>query len=297
MTVPVPREAGAIHDIGYRSYDGPRLGAAYAERSLLVSSLRGAFGLGRSTKSKVMPMILTAVMAVPALIIVAVVIIGGADELPLTYPSYAIHLSVVSSVFVAAQSPQSVSRDLRFRVVSLYFSRPLTRRGYVRAKLTAMSGALFVLLGLPLVILYVGALLGSLDFWDNTRGFLQGIVGAAILSVVLASIGLLVAAWTPRRGIGVAAVVAVLAVSGGVSGIVSGIADDQGNHTLAGWGGLIWPYGIVDGVQVWLFDIRTSVVEGPPGDAGGPVFALVAVVLVAICYLLLVRRYRSVSFS
>jgi ABC-2 type transport system permease protein len=293
----VPRETGAIHDIGYRRYDGPRLGAAYAERSLAVSSLRGAYGLGRSTKSKVMPMILAGVMVVPAFIIVAVVIIGGADELPLEYPSYAIRLSVISSVFVASQSPQLVSRDLRFRVVALYFSRPLTRRGYVRAKLGAMSGALFVLFALPLLVLYVGALLGGLDLWDSTKGFVQGIVGAALVSVVLAAVGLLIAAWTPRRGIGVAAVVAVLLVSGGVYGIIAGIANDQGNDTLSGWAGLMWPYSLVDGVQVWLFGDKTSVVNPPPGDAGGPVFALVLVALVAACYLLLVRRYRGVTSS
>ena len=41
-----PRETGAIHDIGYRQYDGPRLGPAYIRRSLTVQSLRGAYGLG-----------------------------------------------------------------------------------------------------------------------------------------------------------------------------------------------------------------------------------------------------------
>ena len=39
------------------------------------------------------------------------------------------------------------------------------------------------------------------------------------------------------------------------------------------------------------------VVTGPPGDWGGPVFALVAVVLVATCYLLLVRRYRGMRLA
>lgn len=34
-----------IHNIGYRGYDGPRLGRAYARRSLFSQSLRGAYGL------------------------------------------------------------------------------------------------------------------------------------------------------------------------------------------------------------------------------------------------------------
>ena len=40
-------------------------------------------------------------------------------------------------------------------------------------------------------------------------------------------------------------------------------------------------------MQVWLLNSSTPLVTGPPGDAGGPVFALAAVVLVAGCYLLL----------
>ena len=293
----VPRESGAIHDIGYRRYEGQRLGVRYIARSLTLHSLKGAFGLGRATRSKVVPLLLLAAMVVPAFIIALVVVLGGADELPLEYTSYAIRLGAVVTIFVAAQSPQSVSRDLRFRLIALYFARPISRRTYVRAKLAAMSAALFAFLCAPLVVLYVGALLGELDVWDNTLGFLKGVAGAAMFAVVLASIGLTIAAWTPRRGIGIAAIVTVLTLLGGISLIVSGIADEQGNETLAGWAGLISPTSVVDGVQVWLLDSSSAVVDGPPGDAGGPVFALVAVALVAFCYLLLVRRYRAVTDS
>jgi ABC-2 type transport system permease protein len=167
----------------------------------------------------------------------------------------------------------------------------------VRAKLAAMSAALFVLMVLPLLVLYGGALLGGLPFWTNTRDLLYGLAGAVMFALVLSSVGLLIAAWTPRRGIGVAAVVATLTILGGVSAIIAGIAKDQHNLTLSGWAGLISPVSLVDGVQVWLFGSKTAVVTGPPGDAGGPVFALVAVALVASCYLLLVRRYRGVTVS
>jgi ABC-2 type transport system permease protein len=121
------------------------------------------------------------------------------------------------------------------------------------------------------------------------------VAGAAMFAVVLASVGLAIAAWTPRRGIGVAAIVTVLTLLGGISAIVSGVAEEQGQDTLAGWAGLISPVSIVDGVQVWLLDSSAAVVAGPPGRWGGPVFALVAVALVAACYLLLMRRYRAVT--
>ena len=291
----VPRETGAIHDIGYRHYTGPRLGVPYIARSLTVHSLRGAFGLGRATRSKVVPFLLLAAMVVPAFVISLVVVLGGADELPLEYTSYAVRLGAVVTIFVAAQSPQAVSRDLRFRLVALYFARPISRATYVRSKLLAMSAALFAFLTAPLVVLYVGALLGELDVWDNTVGFLKGVVGAAMFAVVLASVGLAIAAWTPRRGIGVAAIVTVLTLLGGISAIVSGVAEEQDQDTLAGWAGLISPVAIVDGVQVWLLNSSAAVVAGPPGEWGGPAFALAAVALVAACYFLLMRRYRAVT--
>jgi ABC-2 type transport system permease protein len=290
-------ETGAIHDIGYRRYDGPRLGLGYIARALYVHSLKGTFGLGRAARSKVMPLLLLAVMTVPALIIAAVAIITGSDELPVAYPSYAVNLQVVIAIFVAAQAPQAVSRDLRFRVVSLYFSRPLTRQAYVNAKLLAMVSALFILMALPLLVLYGGALLAELPVWENTREVARGLAGAAVFAVVLAAIGLVIAAFTPRRGLGVAAIVTVLLVLAGVGGIVAGIADEEGNDTVAGWAGLISPFSLVDGVQVWALGAETSTVEGPPGTAGGMVFAAAAVAIVAACYGLLLLRYRRVSVS
>ena len=65
---PLPVPAGAIHDIGYRHYDGPRLGASYIRRSLFVDTLRGAYGFGRSARSKVVPLALVAIMVLPAVV-------------------------------------------------------------------------------------------------------------------------------------------------------------------------------------------------------------------------------------
>ena len=130
--------AGVIHDIGYRHYDGPRLGESYVQRALFTDSLRGAYGLGRSARSKVMPMLLLAVMCLPAVVMVVVTSMIRADELPVAYRDYPFEFQVVVAIFVAGQAPVLVSRDLRYRVVPLYFARPLGRTAYVRAKLGAM---------------------------------------------------------------------------------------------------------------------------------------------------------------
>ena len=225
---------GAIHDIGYRHYDGPRLGAAYIRRSLYVDTLRGAFGLGRSARSKVMPNLLLAVMVLPAITMGIVTGYFGLPELPIGYTSYYFAFQLVITIFVASQSPAAMSRDLRFRIAPLYFSRPLSRQQYVQAKFAAMTTAIFILTALPITLLFISALLAELPLDEQVPDFLRALGGAAVLALLLAGIGLLVAAMTPRRGLGVAAVVGVLLVLSGIQVTVRALSEEFGTDAAAG---------------------------------------------------------------
>ncbi|WP_406138208.1 ABC transporter permease [Streptomyces sp. NBC_01089] len=289
-------ETSQIHNIGYRNYDGPRLGRAYARRSLFTQSLRGAYGLGRSAKSKVLPMILFAVMCVPAAIVVAVAVATDAKDLPLDYTRYAILTQAIIGLYLAAQAPQAVSRDLRFKSIPLYFSRPIERVDYVIAKYAAMASALFVLTGAPLVILYIGSLLAKLDFADQTEGFGQGLVSVALLSVLFSGIALVVAALTPRRGFGVAAVIAVLTITYGAVSTVQAIAFSQGAGGAVTWLGLFSPITLIDGVQTAFLGATSASPGGNgPGAGAGAVYVLVVLALIAGSYAVLMRRYRKVG--
>ncbi|MGK5498024.1 ABC transporter permease [Streptomyces sp. URMC 125] len=294
--VPAARggEDASIHNIGYRHYDGPRLGRSYARRSLFSQSLRGAYGLGRSAKSKVLPFVLLAVMVLPAGIIVAVAVFTKADELPVKYTDYALLLQPVIGLYLASQAPQSVSLDLRFRTVPLYFSRPIERGDYVAAKYAAMSAALFLFTSLPLVVMYAGGLLAKLGFADQTTGFLQGLVSVAVLSVLHGGIGLVVAALTPRRGFGVAAVIAVLTIPYFAVTTVQAIAHDQGSGGAVAWLGLASPGSLVDGVQSAFLGGTSGFPGGhEPGTAAAIAYVLVVLGLVAVCWTALMRRYRK----
>jgi ABC-2 type transport system permease protein len=285
-----------IHNIGYRNYDGPRLGRSYATRSLYSQSLRGAYGLGRSVKSKVLPMLLFVVMCVPAAIMVAVAVATKANDLPLDYTRYAIVMQAVISLYVASQAPQSVSRDLRFKTVPLYFSRPIETADYVRAKYAALASAMFVLTAAPLVVLYVGALLAKLDFADQTKGFGQGLVSVALLSLLLAGLGLVIAAVTPRRGFGIAAVIAVLTISYGAVSTLQAIAEVQNSSGSIAWIGLFSPVTLIDGVQSAFLGANSAFPGGVgPTNGEGVVYVLVTLGLIAACYGLLMRRYRKVG--
>ncbi|NEK58728.1 ABC transporter permease [Geodermatophilus sabuli] len=289
------RELGVIHDIGYRHYDGPRLGRAYIRRSLYADSAKGAYGLGRAARTKVMPMLLFAAMCVPTLVIVVVASVTGGDELPVGYTTYLVQLQVVVAVFVAAQAPVSVSRDLRFGIMPLYFSRPMRPVDYVQARYAALATAVFLLLAAPLTILFAGALLAEMPVGEHLPDYLRALVYAVLLAVVLAGLGLVLAAFTPRRGLGVAAIVAVLLVLSGVQTAAQAIAVEQGADTAAGYTGLVSPFSLVDGVTRELVGTDSPLPAGPPGAVGTLVFTAVTALVVLACYGVLLRRYRRVT--
>lgn len=292
--------SGVIHDIGYRKYDGPRLGRGRVTRALYAHSLRGAYGLGRSGRAKVLPMLLLGVMGLPAFIIAVITNVTGdlTGGLPLPYSRYVMVTMPILAIFLAAQAPASLSRDLRFKTVPLYFSRPMERSDYVLAKYGALATAVFLLLTLPLLIMYVGALLAELPVGEQTGDLLLALVGAAVFAVVFAGIGLVIASLTPRRGFGVAAIITVLALSyAAVSALQGIIRYEVGDAELAGWLGLASPATLVDGFQTWVLDASSSSVAPPPGAAGGVVYVLVTFAVIGACWALLNLRYRKVAVS
>lgn len=244
-------------------------------------------------------MILLATMCAPALIMVAVAIFADRNDLPVAYTRYAVVLQAVITLFVAAQAPQAVSRDLRFKTTPLYFSRPIERVDYVAAKFAALTVAIFLLTALPLVILYVGALLAKLSFAHQTAGFGKGLVSVLLLSLLFAGIGLVIAAVTPRRGFGVAAVIAVFVISYAAVSAVQGVAATQEKYDVIGWLGLFSPITLVDGFQTWFLGASSAFPHGSgPANAGiGILYLLVLVAVVTGTFGLLMNRYRKVGLS
>ncbi|WP_258535025.1 ABC transporter permease subunit [Streptomyces sp. PT12] len=283
-----------MHDIGYRRYDGERLGALYARRSLLAHSLRGAFGLGRSARAKVLPFGLFAIMCMPAVVMVAVAVTTGLDELPIEYTAYTMFMQPIIGLYIALAAPQMVSLDLRFKTIPLYFSRPIDRSDYVSAKAAALACALFIFSAIPLVIAYAGGLLAELGFTGQTTAFLRGLVTTAVYCVVHAAIALLVASLTPRRGFGVAAIIAVLTIPYFAATAIMAVADEQGSTDAVGWLALFSPGTLVEGIEARFLG---GEVEFPgevmPSAAAGAAYLVAAAALTALCYVLLTRRYRK----
>jgi len=291
--------AAVIHDIGYRPYVGPRLGERAVARAFFVTGLRNCYGLGRSGRSKILPMGLLGLMLLPALILVGVLVqartLLGLEEHIVAYSVYPITTQLLISVFVAAQAPALISRDLRFRTITLYLARPARRTTYVLVRLASLTVATFVLIGAPLLLLYVGGLLAGLPLGRETERFLGALVGALLLAACLSCLAGLLSALTIRRGLAVAAVIVVLVVSYTVVSTVQAISLDSGHQTVGEVAGLFSPYTLVDGVQVFLFDSPQATPTSPTGDAMGVSYLAATALTVLGSVGAMLGRYRRVS--
>src|SRR5690349_4224443 len=207
---PMPTETptGVIHDLGYRRYDGPRFGRQRIVAALAWHSFRSAFGFGRGAKAKIVPVIAFVALLLPA--IVNAFAMSQGQPRQVDYDTYVPTLrDLIMLVFVAVQAPELVSRDLRSRVLPLYFSRPIKPVDYPLAKYLGFTGACLVMLEVPLLALYGGAVAnvhGGSAVWAETKALIPGLLIGLLWAVTLAAISLFLASTTGRRGFATGAV-------------------------------------------------------------------------------------------
>ncbi|NUW40722.1 ABC transporter permease [Nonomuraea rhodomycinica] len=279
-----------IYDIGYRHYDGPRLGRGHTTRALTVHSLRGVFGLGRPARSKLVPFSLAAIMVLPAIVSIAIMALMRREGM--SYSGFAVIMQAVLAIFLASQAPTVVAPDLRFRVLPLYLSRPVTITEYVGAKVVAMTVALYALIAVPLTLMFAGELLVDLPGPPRTKEYLGAMLTGLLLAVLLAAFGLAIASLTPRRGLGVASVIALYLLASASVPIMYSTLLSAGDEDAARWAWLINPFWLVDAVQVWVFGTTPNSEGGYPD---GPVSFVIVVLLIAAAVAALALRYRKAA--
>jgi ABC-2 type transport system permease protein len=285
--------SGVIHDLGYRHYGGVREGTATIARTLFVTGLRHAYGLGRSGKSKVMPFVLLAMSVLPALIVVGVVVLTGLDSLPVSYADYSNQTQLLISLFAAAQAPVLFSRDLRHRSIVLYLARPLPGTIFALVRWLSLTVAIWLFMAVPTILLFAGATLSGLDKSDQATALLKAIVLQTLLALLIAGITGLISSVSLRRGFAVVGSVMALIVLAGVITAVQAIAADQDADSVSTAAGLFSPWSLYTGLaNAWDAGIDTFV---PVDGAWALAYVLVALLLVAGCLLGLVARFRKVG--
>ena len=252
---PAEHRTGSIYDLGYRRYDGLRLGRQHAVLSLYFYSLRGAFGIGRRTSSKIIPIIIAVIAFLPALIQLGVAAIVSDDVDVIRPENYFGFVQVPVALFCAAIAPEITGRDMRQRTLSLYFSRALQRRDYALAKLAAFATALMVLTLAPQALLLVGNGLASNDLaeyvGDNWEDMPRTIASGVGIAVAMGAVALAIAAQTSRRAYATIAVVAWFLVTWPISGVL--VAEVGGAGRAAA---LLSPFDFVYGATLWVFGVE-----------------------------------------
>ena len=293
-SAPTPVGRSVIHDLGYRPYTGPRLGEGAIARALVLTGFRNAFGLGRSGKSKILPFILLALNVFPAVIMVGVMTLTGADELPIGYSEYASTTQVLLGIFVAAQAPVLFSRDLRHGTIALYLARPLRAATYAVSRWTSLLAATLVFLLLPILLMYAAALLAQLDVTDQSRAALRAVFLAVLLAAAITGISGLISSWSTRRGFAVVATIAVLLIGNGIVTAVQGIASEEHAESVGEWAGLFSPYSLYRGLS-FVFGDGEQPLAPPDGGGMRAAYLVVMVGTALFCLAALVWRYRRVA--
>jgi ABC-2 type transport system permease protein len=296
---------GSIYDLGYRGYEGPRLGRRHAIRALLNHTVRVCYGIGRGGRAKLPPIVLGGIATVPAVIAIAFIALarqagGQAGEAidaanPLRHDSYFGVMTPLVVLFCAAQVPEIVGRDQRHNLLSLYFSRALRRVDYAAARYAGVVLALVVFLLLPQFIIFVGEVLAAPDFVVALReelGLMPAIVGqAALMAILLGAIATTVSAFTPRRLYATIAIVVILAMTPVVTNILAEINNQGLLRILV----LLSPGDVLDASNAFLFDANVESQPVIQADLPGQAFVAAALLGAAACLFVLVRRYRGIS--
>jgi ABC-2 type transport system permease protein len=306
-----PAAGGVIHDLGYQRYDGPRLGRQQIVAALAWHSFRSALGFGRGAKAKIVPVIVMIAICLPA--IVNAFAMSRGNPRVVDYDTYTPVLrNLIMTVFVAVQAPELVSRDLRNRVLPLYFSRPIKPGDYPLAKYLGFTAACLVVLEVPLLLLYVGSVVnvhGGAAVWAQTRALIPGLLLGVLWAVSLAAISLFLASLNARRGLATGTVAIAFLLTYTLAEILLQIETQAARNTgprglggepLVTFGekvsGLFSPFTLFDGVRRWLGGTNLGD-NVPKVGAFGAVYALVLIVIVGLCLYGLAARYRRARLS
>ena len=298
---PITR-AGNIYDLGYRSYEGPRLGRAHAIRSLVVHSFRTTFGLGRSGRAKAAPIIFGAIALLPAVIIVGGLTVAARfgferqlDETDLIgFDNYFSAITAIVVLFCAAQAPELFGRDQRHGVLALYFARALRRSDYAFGRLLGFMLAVLLLLLLPMTLLFLGRVLLPADiaaaFSANLPNLPPVLAQGIVIAALYGGLSMAVSAYSPRRAYATAGIMALLILPAVVTGILISIGSSAVGTGLV----LLSPNTILDGTNALFFDHALGQ-EYFFVDLPSWAFLVSAIVEIGVAVGLILRRFARIT--
>jgi ABC-2 type transport system permease protein len=242
-----------IYDLGYRAYEGIRLGRLYAITSLFWYSARAVFGLGRGWVAKLFSMGLAVFALLPAFVQLAIAAIVPEEFEYASYENYFGFVGIVLALFCAVTAPEVIGRDQRNQTLALYFSRALSRTDYVTAKLAALVFGILIVQLIPQTLLLIGNAVATEEVVDYLSENLDEIppilVSAFIIATMMSSVSLAIACQTPRRYWASGAVIIYFVIATALGAILQEtIASSDGDYAF-----LISPIHVLEGTVYWVF--------------------------------------------
>jgi ABC-2 type transport system permease protein len=287
---------GNIYDLGYRNYEGVRLGRRYAFTSLFIYTLLAIWGIGRSWVAKLFVWGLTVIALLPAVIILAVAALVP-EEFEVAQPEdYFGFVSIVLALICAVVAPDLIGRDQRHHTLSLYFSRALSRLDYASSKFGALFVSLFLVLAVPQVFLQLGNAVATDDltaYLEDNLDVIPPVIGSsAVVAALMAALTMAISIFTSRRAFATGAVIAafvILTVIGGI--LVETLDGDARQYSL-----LASPILILEGAVYWIFGVEAPS-DSDISRAGldGGYYLVAALAYAVLCLAVYYRRILRMS--
>lgn len=290
---------GVVFDLGYKPYEGNRLGRAGAIKAMVKDGLRRSFGIRRKARKKVYPFLLVAFALVPAIVFVGLAFLVSSfnpigEESPFGGHAQYISLSgAVIILFVASAAPNLLIPDREEGVLAVYSSRPLTAWDYVLGRVGALTAVAATFFIVPNLIMYLGfAALDDAGFAsalvNNFDDLVKVVVTMLAYVIGYGAPALLIATYARRTGPAVGVYLAVMFISPGFADLFANL-----NITGSRYGTLIALLQHPEMVRNWVFDQpQTDIPMASVGFEPWVSVVIIAVVGVVSMYLM-VRRYRQ----
>lgn len=215
---------GEVYDRGYKHYEGERLGRKHAFWALVRYSIQRALGLKKRWTAKIVPIIIYIVAVGTVAILIGIEAFLPQSN-PMSYAGFFLFIFLVEGLFVATTAPEMLCADRRENVLTLYFSRAITRLDYILAKLAATAILTLTVSFAPAALLWLFRQLLADEplsaLTDNADELGKIAVMGGLIALYLGAIGLAVSSFTGRKAIAIPVIFVGYLVT---EGLVNGFA-------------------------------------------------------------------------
>lgn len=287
---PPAQPYGEIYDLGYKHYDGNRLGRSHAIRALIVYSIKRGLGIKKKWTAKLIPLGMYAVAFIPALIVAGIKAFVPSDDFTYSYHDLNDFIVLTLFIFAAALGPEMLSDDRRENVLGLYFSRALTRLDYLLAKISAMGILLgTIAFGPPLLLFIANVLLAGNPityFFDHVSDLGRIAAYGILVSAYLGAISLTIASYTNRKGVAGAIFIGGLFMITGIANALFEAIDAGIRDYII----LFDPGDLIIAISAWVWEEPTNM---SIASLQGTWYGIAVLVTVGLASLSMYRRYLA----